>query len=192
MDSREPSTGSLQVTGHTRADRDDSRVVALAQVRGREISADVDAVDEADPLLTEDVDAPVDDSLLEFRVWHPEPHQPAGALVALVDGDLVAAVVELSGNCKSGWPGPDHRDRSPRAAGWRFGDDPAFGKRPLGNRHLDLLDAHRVVVYREHACRLAGRRADATGEYGEVVGRVKLVDRLAPLVAVDEVVPLWD
>ena len=62
----------------------------------------------------------------------------------------------------------------------------------LGDRQLDLLDRHRVVVDRQHARRLARRRADPAGELGEVVGRVELVDRLAPLAAVDEVVPVGD
>jgi hypothetical protein len=39
---------------------------------------------------------------------------------------------------------------------------------------------------------IARRRAEAPGELGEVVRRVQLVDRLAPAVAVDEVVPVGD
>src|SRR6185436_13579814 len=44
----------------------------------------------------------------------------------------------------------------------------------------------------EHACRLAGRRAQPPGELGEVVRAVQLLDRLGPPVTVDEVVPVGD
>src|SRR5947208_3674158 len=43
-----------------------------------------------------------------------------------------------------------------------------------------------------HAGGLAGRRPQAAGELGEVVGRVQLRDRVLEAVAVDEVVPVWD
>ncbi len=44
----------------------------------------------------------------------------------------------------------------------------------------------------EHARRLARRRAQAAGELGEVVGGVQALDGVAPVVAVDEVVPVGD
>ena len=79
--------------------------------------------------------------------------------------------------------------RAPRR---RLGDDPALLPGALGDRELDLLDRHRVGVDRQHAGRLARRRADRAGELGEVVRQVQLVDRLAPAAAVDEVVPVGD
>ena len=51
-----------------------------------------------------------------------------------------------------------------------------------------LLMPTGVVVDVERARRLAGRRADAAGELGEVVGRVQRLERVAPVAAVDEVV----
>jgi hypothetical protein len=48
---------------------------------------------------------------------------------------------------------------------------------------LDRLDAHRVGVDVERAGGFAGRRADAAGEVGEVVGRVQDLDRLLPVAA---------
>ena len=48
------------------------------------------------------------------------------------------------------------------------------------------------LVDAEHARRLARRRAQPAGELGEVVGRVQALDRVAPVVAVDEVVPVGD
>ena len=57
---------------------------------------------------------------------------------------------------------------------------------------LDVLDRDRIVVDVEHARLLARRRADAAGELREVVRRVQALDRLAPAVAVHEVVPVGD
>ena len=48
---------------------------------------------------------------------------------------------------------------------------------PLGDRVLDRLDRHRVVVDVEHARRLTRRRADPARQLGEVVRRVQRGDR---------------
>ena len=70
--------------------------------------------------------------------------------------------------------------------------DPALVPRPVDDLDLDLLDRDRVGVDAEHARRLARRRAQPAGELGEVVRGVQPVDRVAPVVAVDEVVPVGD
>ena len=71
--------------------------------------------------------------------------------------------------------------------------DPALLEGAVDDRVLDLFDRHGVAFADlEHAGGLAGRRAQAAGELGEVVGRVQLRDRVLEAVAVDEVVPVWD
>ena len=70
--------------------------------------------------------------------------------------------------------------------------DPALVPRAVDDLDLDLLDGDRVLVDAEHARGLARRRAQPTGELGEVVGGVQPLDRVAPVVAVDEVVPVGD
>ena len=70
--------------------------------------------------------------------------------------------------------------------------DPALVPGPVDDLDLDLLDRDRVLVDAEHARRLARRRAEPAGELGEVVGGVQPLDRVAPVVAVDEVVPVGD
>ena len=89
-------------------------------------------------------------------------------------------------------PGADHGDP---LAGLHRRDlrrDPALVPRPVDDLDLDLLDRHRVGVDAEHARRLARRRAQPAGELGEVVRGVQPVDGVAPVVAVDEVVPVGD
>src|SRR5262249_60700699 len=50
----------------------------------------------------------------------------------------------------------------------------------------------RVVVDPEHARALARRRAETAGPLREVVRRVQAVERLTPVVLVDQVVPVRD
>jgi hypothetical protein len=181
-----------QVAVHARADRDHHNVVALAQLGGGQVAADVDAVPEGHALLAEQVHAPVDDPLLELCVGHPEAQQAARALVALVDGDRVAVLVELGGGGQPSRARSDHPDRAAAAGGGRGGHDPALVVAARDDGQLDLLDRHRVVVDVQHAGRLARRRADQPGELGEVVGGVQVGERLLPAVVVDEVVPVGD
>ena len=67
-----------------------------------------------------------------------------------------------------------------------------FAPGALDDLDLDLLDGDRVLADAEHARGLARRRAQPPGELGEVVGGVQPLDRVAPVVAVDEVVPVGD
>ena len=91
--------------------------------------------------------------------------------------------------------GPEPIDGDPLARAAPIGTcgvDPALVPRPVDDLDLDLLDRHRVGVDAEHARRLARRRAQPAGELGEVVRGVQAVDGVAPVVAVDEVVPVRD
>ena len=90
MHALELAARHLEVAVHARADRDDDRVVAARSSSALDVAAHVDVAAELDALLLEQLDAAVDDPLLELRVGHAEAHQPARALVALVDGDRVA------------------------------------------------------------------------------------------------------
>jgi hypothetical protein len=104
----------------------------------------------------------------------------------------MAEPVELVRHRQPRRAGADHGDAAVAAQLGRIGRYPALLEAARDDRELDLLDRDRVVVDVEDAGRLAGRRADQAGELGEVVGGVQLDERVAPLIAVDEVVPVWD
>ena len=89
-------------------------------------------------------------------------------------------------------PGADHRDLLAGPNGRDVGGDPAFGERPVDDLDLDLLDRHGVLVDPEDARRLTRRRAQPSRELGEVVRRVQTLDRVTPLIAVDQIVPVRD
>ena len=192
MDAGELATRRLEVAFDPGADRDHDRVMGGGQLGRVDRAADVATELELDALRLEQRDAPVDHPLLELRVRHPEAHQPARCLVALVDGHVVADLVELGRRGEARWAGADHGEPLAGAALGRAGDDPALLEAAIDDRVLDLLDHHRVVVDREHARRFARRRADQPGELGEIVGGVQLLARLLPVVAADEVVPVRD
>jgi len=107
----------------------------------------------------------------------------------------VPGATQLLGGSHAGGAAADDSDalagEMPRRG--RLGFDPALREGALDDRVLDLFDRHRVpLADLQHARRLARRGAEAPGEVGEVVGGVQLRDRLAPAVAVDEVVPVGD
>ena len=57
---------------------------------------------------------------------------------------------------------------------------------------LDVLDRDRRRADAQHASPLAGCGADAACEFGEIVGLMQSVQRLAPQAPVDQVVPFGD
>ena len=138
------------------------------------------------------LDAPVEVALLHLELGDAVAEQPADAVGALVDDDLVAGPGELLGGGEAGGPGADDGDPLARDLGRRHRRDPALVPGPVDDRHLDLLDGDRVLVDAEHARALARRRAQPAGELGEVVGGVQPVDGVLPPVAVHEVVPVGD
>jgi hypothetical protein len=69
---------------------------------------------------------------------------------------------------------------------------PALGPGAVDDLDLDLLDGDGIVVDAQHTRGLTRRRAQPPGELREVVGGVQPFDGLAPVVAIDEVVPVRD
>ena len=72
----------------------------------------------------------------------------------------------------------------------RLWDDPARLECVVDNRVLNVLDGDSWFVDAEHACAFAWRRTHATRELREVVRLQKHDESLAPVLAVDEIVPL--
>ncbi len=158
-----------------------------------EVAADVDAGAEHDALVAHLLHAALDDVLLELEVGDAQSQQAADVVVALEDGDRVAGAVDLlrrrhARRARSRRPRPSCRYAT--TGGW--GCDPALFPTAVGDRLLDVLDGHRVLVDREGAGGLAGGGADAAGELREVVGRMQGGQRALPLAPVDEVVPVRD
>ena len=131
-------------------------------------------------------------ALLHLELGDAVAQQPADAVGPLEHDDVVPGARELLRGGQTGRARADDRDLAAGPHGRHHRRDPPFRPRPFDDLDLDLLDGDRVLADAEHARRLARRRAQATGELGEVVGGVEPLDRVAPVVAVDEVVPVGD
>ena len=120
----------------------------------------------------------------------PYISRPPGRSARSKTRDLMAGAVELLRGGQAGRSAADDGHSLAGARRRRLGHDPAFVEAAIGDRHLDLLDRDGIFVDAQHAGRLARRGTDAAGELGKVVRRVQPVAGLAPLVAIDQVVPV--
>ena len=98
--------------------------------------------------------------------------------------------VQLLGRREPGRAGTDDRHLFPRADQRRPGHHPAFGEPFVDDRHFDRLDGDGIVVDAQHARPFARRRAQPSGELGEIVRRVQPFEGGLPVVAIDEIVPV--
>jgi hypothetical protein len=146
----------------------------------------------SDALFLEELDAPVDDGLVKLHVRDAVHEQAADPVVAFVDRHFVAGPVQLRRGGEAGRSAADDRDPKAGAGERRLGDDPALAESPFDDLGFDHLDGHGRLVDAERARAFTRRRADSPGELGEVVGLVEADDRLAPLAAIDQIVPLRD
>ena len=188
----ELAAGHRQIARPARAAGQDDRVEVPAQVPDGHVDADVRVGPEDDAILLHHSKPPVDEPLLHLELGNAVAQQAADPVVALEHGHRVAGAVQLLGGGETRRPRAHHRDALARAGRGRLGTDPAFVERALDDRQLDALDRHRVVVDPEHARPLARRRAETSGPLREVVRRVQAIERLAPVVLVDQVVPVRD
>jgi hypothetical protein len=189
----ELAAGHRQVARHARADRQHDRVERPAQLVDGDVAADVDAAAQLDALGEQLLHAPLDDALLDLEVRHAEAAEAARGLVTLEQHDVVARTSQLLRGRHPRGTGADDRDGAAGLDARRLRHDPALAPGAVDDRLLDLLDRDGVALADlEHAGGLARRGAEAAGELGEVVRCVQLPDRVAPAVAVDEVVPVRD
>ena len=142
------------------------------------------------PSAAKQIDAALDDALVELHVRNAVHQQAADAVGPLVDGDGVAGLVELRRGGEAGGAAADDRDALAGAAGRRLRRDPTFGKAAVDDRVLDVLDRDRRIGDAQHARAFARGRAGAAGELGEVVRLVQPIERVFPAALIDEVVPL--
>src|SRR5438309_2600282 len=133
-----------------------------------------------------------EEALLHLELGNAVAQQAADSIVPLEDRHRVADPVELLGGGEAGRTRADHGDALPGPGDAGLWSDPAFVEPMLDDRQLDALDRHRVVVDAQHARSLARRRTEPSGPLREVVRGVQAVERLAPVVLVDQVVPVRD
>ncbi len=137
-------------------------------------------------------DAAIDDVLFHLEVGNAVTHQAAGLGELLIDMDVVSGARELLRAGHAGGASTDHGDL---AAGLHGGDlrlQPAIVPCLVDDGAFDGLDGDRVVIDVQRARGFARRRADAAGEFREVVGGVQVARGFFPVAGIDEVVPVRD
>ena len=196
VDAVEFPAGYRQVVGHRGAGGQQQCVDVVDEIGDahRAVGAvpHVGACHKGDAFLAHQIDPTLDDALVELHVRNPVHQEAADAVGAFVHGDLVTRLVQLRGRGQSSGSGAHDRHGLAGTDRWGLGDDPAFGETAVNDRHLYVLDGHRRVGDAEDAGTFARCGADAAREFGEVVGLVQPIKGVAPVAAVDKVVPLRD
>ncbi len=181
-----------EVTPRGGAAHEHDGVELLSQLRDGDIDTDVDVRPELGALGSHLREPAFEVTLLHLELGDAVAQQATDAVGALEHHDVVARTRQLLRGGEPGGARADDRRLAPRLHLGDDGRDPALGPRPLDDLDLDLLDGDRVLVDAEHARGLTRGGAQATGELREVVGGVQALDGVAPVVAVDEVVPVRD
>ena len=158
----------------------------------RDLRANRDTAPEARALGLHLGDPAVEDRLFHLELRDAVPQQPTGPIGTFENRHCVASARQLLGRGQTRRPRADHSNGLAREPLWWLWHDRTRLKGPVDRRDLDLLDGDRWLVDAEHACGLTGRRAQPSGELGEVVRGVQPLDRLAPLPLPGQVVPLRD
>ena len=138
-------------------------------------------------------EAPVEHALLHLELGDAVAEQPADAVGALEDRDRVAGAGELLGGrearrARSRRPPPSCRCAPAGGSGATQPSSKAWSMM-ASSISLIVTGSSLMPSTQEPS---HGRGAERAGELREVVGGVQAVDGLAPLVAVDEVVPVGD
>src|SRR5690606_9364797 len=167
-------------------------VEVLLERLHRHVDADFGGGAESNALSFHLHRAAVDQMLFHLEVGNSVTEQAADAVGLLEHGDGMAGASQLLRAGEAGRSRADDGDSLASLARRDLRLDPAFLPAAVDDRALDRLDGDRLVDDVERASRLARRRADAAGELGEVVRRVQVVERVAPVALVDEVVPVRD
>src|SRR4051812_23183060 len=137
-------------------------------------------------------DATLQMTLLHLELWNAVAQQSADAVRSLQDDRLVTGARQLLRGRETCWARTDYDDALAGLHARQLRLDPSFVPRPVDDLHLDLLDRDGIGVDAEDTRRFTWRRAQPPRELGKVVGRVQPIDRLTPVLAIDEVVPVGD
>ena len=138
------------------------------------------------------LDAAVDVAFLHLKVRNAIAQQTARLSVLLIDVNLMAGAPELLGASETCRTRPDDGDSLASFAVGGLRLHPSFLEGAVDDRAFDGLDGYRRVLDVEGAGGLAGRGADAAGEFRKVVGREQIARRLLPIAAICEVIPVRD
>jgi hypothetical protein len=183
VDTLEVAVGDRKIARHGGTRRDDHGVVVfLERLQGDVALADEAAGDVLDTLGGHEVDTTLNDVLVELHVGDTVHEETTNTVGTLVDGDLVAGLVQLIGSGETCGTRTDDGDGLARTPLRRSRNHPAHLEATIDDGALDRLNTNGVLVNAENTSTLTRRRADTTSELGEVVGHEETVEGILPLV----------
>src|SRR5215203_566105 len=192
VDAVQLTAGNREVASDRRTDGQHDGVVAFAKLITGYRNADLDAAPEVGALVLHLPDPAIQDGFLHLELRNAVPQQTPRLVGAFVNGDSVSGPAQLLGCRQAGRTGADDRDSFPGVPLRRLRRHPALVPGPVDDRDFDVLDGDRITVDTHHARGLTGCRAQPPGELREVIGGVQALQRLVPVAAPDQVVPLRD
>ena len=190
VDAVQLAAWNLHIARHAGADGHHDGVVTVTQVIPRDVLANFHVGAEAGAFGLHLLDTAVEQTLLKLEVRDAVTHQTTDGVVLLVDDDSVASAGELLCGGEAGRAGADDGDRLVGQTLRRQRLDVVQIPCLIDDGLLVKLDHGRRLVDAEHAGLLAQGRADAAGDFGEVVGHGQTVVGVFPLALTDQVVPL--
>ena len=125
---------------------------------------------------------------LEFR--NAIAQQSADAVSALKHHYLVSGTCELLCNSKTSRTTTNDSNTLAGLNGWNLRNNPSLTECMVNDFDLYLLNCNGVLVHTENTCRFARSWAQTTRELRKVIRRMQAFDRLLPMTAIHEVVPI--
>src|SRR5690606_34033747 len=175
-DVAEPRARRLDVARLVDAGGDQHGIVLLAQILQGGVAADLEIEMELHAGLDQQLRAAFDDMLFQLEVRDAVDHQPAGAVVAVVDMHLVAEAAQAVGSRQTRRPGADDADALRPLAVHRMRRlHPAVPVGGFGDVFLDGADGDGAVArLRDDAGAFAeaGLRGEGAGDARRGVGRL--------------------
>ena len=192
VDAVEFAAGDREVTPPGGSAGEDDGVVVRAQVSDQQVGANLDVRAELGALGLHLGEPVVQVPLLHLELWDPVAQESTDAVGAFEHHDVVPGPRQLLGGSEAGRAGADHRYPPTGALLGRLRQDPALCPGTVHDADLDLLDGHGRLVDAEDTGGFTGSRTEASGELREVVRGMQALAGLAPVLPVDEVVPVRD
>jgi len=169
--------------GHVGTRQQDGVEFAVEFLR-RDIHPDVGVHLEPNPLLPQQVQPAVQDSLLHLEFWDPVPKQSADPVVPLEDRNPVAGPVELLRRRQASRAGAHHHHLLSGADQRRFWLHPSLLEGVVNDGQLDGPDRHGVIVNPQDTRAFTGGRAERSRKLREVVRGVQPITGPSPAVSV--------
>ena len=163
----------IQIAGLVDAGRDQHRIMLAANGVEADILADIAVQHEFDAAILQQSVAALDDLLLQLEAGNAIDHQPAGTVVAVIDGDLKPHPPQPVRRREATRPGTDNANGFRAFLGRLDGFDPAFFPGGIGDVFFDRADSDGAVArLLDDAIAFAEPvlRADAATDLGEGIG----------------------